>query len=261
MIDDNEGQNDDANNPPTPTTPPAPVPVVQQNDDVMRAYQQQLLETSRTNNELRKRLDELERKPAAPPTPEEEKAFFDTPRTTTAEIVRRELATQVEPINKFVQQMQRDTVIANYKTQMRSLASQFPYLGLVESIFDQVMANTAQIDQSSVINAYNLAVGHYVSTGGRLENNTPAAPSNAVHATHTPTTNNVPNPPRIPPSAPPAPVNRNNGKAKRVLNENEKKIARYNGMTEEQYIAWTDDVRPSEVASISDDEIKVRATR
>lgn len=232
-----------------PPAPPRPDPT-----EMLTVYQQQLLTESRERARLERELREAREAANAPkpPTPEEEKSFFDNPRSATAEIVRRELQQQVGPLNTFVAQQQRDALYTNVKNQMRANPAQFAYLSQVESIMDQIVAQIPEINPNAVVFAYNSALGQYISNGGNLTPSTPApspTPAPAVPSN---------NPPHIRPSAPANPPAPRSTPAKRVLNENEKKIARFNGWTDDEYIAWTDNVRPNEVAHISDDDIKSR---
>lgn len=228
---------------PDPTPAPAP-----QNTEILNAYQQQLLEQARENKRLRDELEAARRPAPQPPSPEEEKQFFDAPRTATAQIVRQELEQQVKPINDFVRQMQREQNYTALKSQMRQNPAQFAYLGQVEHYLDQIMQSAAVVDVPTVIAAYNTALGYHISQGGSLN-----APSNPTPPTNVPI---PPNPRPAPPVTPPS--NPRGNKTRPQLTENEKKIARFNGQTDEEFIFWRDGVRPDEVAHLTDDQIKAR---
>lgn len=235
----------------TPPAPPAPAPF---DPTILSAYEQQLQLEARRNAQLTRELDELRRTPAAPPTPEKEKEFFDTPRSTMVEIVREELKNAVGPLNDYVSQSRRDAVISNFKQQMRANPAGYPFIDKVEDVIDKLIANTPNVDANTMTLAYNTAVGHVVSTRGYealTGSNNPPPPPNPTPSPVPPT------PPHIRPT-PPAPPRRDDSKPKRVLNENEKKIARFRNQTDDEYIVWTDDVRPSEVAHITDEQIKER---
>ena len=235
----------------------ATTPQLQQQVDpsILNAYSAQLLEQARENRRLREQLEAQRVTPPAPPTADEERAFFDKPRAATEEIVRRELQTQVAPINAFVQNMQRGQLIAQLKQQMRQLPQQFPYVAQVEQLLDQLLANSPTIDPNVVAAAYNQAVGYYVSQGGTLTRENPAPVNNQPN-------NQVPSAPlpahvRSSPPAPPR-VNETGKKQLRQLNENEKKIARSRKMTDAEYLFWTEEVSGAEVAHITDEQIKER---
>lgn len=227
---------------------PTPAPPQPNHTEVLNAYQQQLLEQARENKRLRDELEASRRQPPAPPSPEEEKQFFDAPRTATTEIVRRELENQVKPINDFVRQMQRDQAYAGLKQQMRANPAQFAYLAQVENYLDQIMQQAQVVDANTVIAAYNTALGYYISQGGSLTPSTPE-PSRS---------NNVPVPPNPRPAPPLTPPSPRNTRTKPQLTANEQKIARFNGQTDEEYIFWRDGVRPDEVAHLTDEQIKER---
>lgn len=227
-----------------PQTPTQPV-----DPSVLSAYQQQLLQQSRDNARLQRELEEARRPVQQAPTAEQEKEFFDKPRSSVAEIVRHEMKQQTEPLNQFVAQMQRQQLIENLKGQMRSNPSQFPYIGQLEGMFDQIMTQAGVIDANTAIAAYNTALGYYISNGGQLNTQTPTQQQ--------PNRTNVPTPPPFKPTAPPPSPTSSNRKV-RQLNENEKKIARFNGFSDEEYLVYTEELTPKEVAKISDDEIKKR---
>lgn len=236
--------------PPTPPTPP-----VDPNNDVMSAYRDQLLAESRRNAQLQRELEEARRVPKAPPapiTPEREKEFFDKPFSNTRDIVREELASTVGPLNDYVQQQQRASLYIGLKSQMRGMPQRFAYLTQVESLMDQIMQGQSVINDNVVVAAYNNALGYFISNGGKLQDQTIPTPP-------TPTPTPVPpTPPHIRPSPTLHNNNNPNPRKTRPLNENEKKIARFNGFTDEQYLAWTNELTPSEVAHVTDEQITSR---
>lgn len=235
-------QTTDPQEPQQPTQP-------QPDPNILSAYQQQLLEQSRENQRLQRELENARRVPEQPITPEKEKDFFDKPMTSMAELVRKEMAQQIAPINAFTAQIQRQQAYDSLKNQMRNNA-QFPHLVSVEGLLDQIMQSAQQIDANTVIAAYNTALGYYVSNGGQLSQQ----PN--TQAPQTPNRPNVPNPPHIR-SSPPS-ITPQQGRKIRALNENEKKIARFNGFTDEEYLVYTEELSPREVAHITDEELKAR---
>lgn len=228
----------------TPNTPEAPKPVV--DPAILAAYQEELLNKSRRNAELERQLAERNREPERELTPDDEKAYFEKPISTIKGLISEQLAAQVKPLNDFVNLQRRAQIIGTFKQQMAARPAQFPYIVQVEQIFDQIMMNEPTIDESSVVRAYNAALGYFISNGGNL-NATPQTPPPET-PNRTPT--NVPtNPPHYKPAAP-APIDKGgNSKPKlRELTENEKKIARFNGMSDEEYIRLSE-LPPSKVAS------------
>ena len=228
-----------------------PIAPVGPDPRLIESYQQQLLAESRERARLQRELEEERNRRANVPevvTPEQEREFFDRPRTATAEIVRAEIASQVAPLNQFVQQQQRQQIIFTLKGQMRQMPQQYPYVNQIEGLMDQVLQNAQVINGDVMAMAYNTALGYYVNGGGQL--GTPQAPN--TPQTPAPTTPVTPIPAHVRPSAPPAAPSNTRTPAKRTLNENEKRIARHNRMTDEEYIKWTDEVQPHEVAHVKD---------
>ncbi len=236
-----------------------PAAPVDNSAEIMRAYQAQLLEANqraRAAQEEAERLrQEKNNQPAHVPTPEEERKFFDTPKATVAEIVRKEVADAIAPLNAFTRNAGRVQAYNDLKDQMRKNVAGFPYLTQIEHLIDQAMSNAPTIDANSIVAAYNQALGYYISTGGNLLNTSQGAPVN-----NTPKPAVAPLPPHARVTPPiPAPGGGGNGKVKlRELNENEKKIARYNKMDDKTYVFYTDHLRPEEVGKITDEEVAKR---
>lgn len=221
---------------------------------ILQAYNEQLLAEARERNRLQRELDEERRKnnQPKPVTPEEEKKFFDTPVSTTRDLIREEIRQAVAPLNQFTAQQQRFALIEQFKQQMKNSAA-FPYINQIESIFDQVIGTVAQLDANSVTAAYNLALGTYLSQGGQLQAPKPAnAPAPNRGNQPVPTI-----PPHVRPT-PTAPTPSNAPKQLRALSEAEKKIARFNNMSDAEYLMWTEGVNNAEVAHLTDEQIKER---
>jgi hypothetical protein len=241
-----------ANPEPTPQ-PPTPTGG---DPTILAAYREQLLAESRERARLQRELDEARKPKEQPPTPEEEKEFFDKPKSIVRDLIRQEIREAVKPFNESAAQQQRAMLIAEIKRQMRAKPAQFPYIDQVEGLFDQILAQAAGIDANVAVAAYNTALGYHISQGGRLE---AAAPK--TDNLPTPNRGNVPvnnNPPHIRPSAPPTPPS-NGTKKLRQLTENERKIARFNGQSDEEYLIWSGEMDPREVVLITDEDIKTRA--
>ena len=239
---------------PSPTPTPQPQPTGG-DPSILAAYQQQLLAETRERARLERELAEARKPKEQPPTPDEEKEFFDKPKSVVRELIRQEIQEAVRPFNQSVAQQQREALIVAIKQQMRRNTAQFPYIDQVEGLFDQILSNTQNIDANVAVAAYNTALGYHISQGGRLE----TAPKNDNPPT--PNRGNPPvsnNPPHIRPSAPPAPP-ANGAKKMRALTENERKIARFNNQTDEEYLVWSGEMDPKEIVHITDDDIKARA--
>jgi hypothetical protein len=256
-------ENDPNNSDKSDTTPatdpvadPTPQPTPTGGDPtILAAYREQLLTESRERARLQRELDDARRTPEKPPTPEEEKEFFDKPKSIVRDLIRQEIREAVRPFNESAAAQQRAGLIAEVKRQMRLKPAQFPYIDQVESLFDQILSNVQVIDANVAVQAYNTALGYHISQGGRLEAKAPDAPP-APSNRGTPPVNN--NPPHIRPSAPPVPPSGNKQKL-RQLTENERKIARFNGQSDEEYLIWSGDMDPKDIVNVSDEDIKARA--
>jgi hypothetical protein len=231
------------NQPPNPTPAPTP-PSPGVDPSILQAYTEQLLTESRKRAQLERELEALRNQPA-PITPDDEKKFFDQPVSVTRQLIQEEISRAVAPLNQYTAQQQRLAMIEMAKQQMRNNPAQFPYITQVESLFDQIIAHIPNLDVNAFVNAYNTALGTFISQGGQLTTGSPAP-------TPTPNRSPVPTPPPVRSAPPPPPIHK---KTLRQLTENEKKIARHNYMTDEEFIAWTDGVDPREVAHISNDEV------
>lgn len=245
--------------PENPEALPAPAAPTGADPAVLAAYQQQLIAESTQRAELQRQLDtERARNATAPAavSPEAEREFFNTPITSTRDMIRTEVAAAVAPINNFTQQFTRAQEFSKLKQQMHG-SGKFPYLTKLEAIFDQAMNGVEPTVQNMTV-AYQQVLGFFISNGGKLEESTPV--DNTPAPTSTPAAPPVkPLPPHARPAAPAAP-SRNAGKTQvRALNENEKIIKRHNGYSHDaQYLFWTEHVTPSEIGHITPEIEKAR---
>lgn len=245
---DEEPQNPE----PLPTTPaPAATPVV--DPAVLAAYQQQLAQEANERARLQRENEELRNQRQAPAalTPEQEREFFDKPMSNTRQMIQEEVGRAVEPINRFTQQFARQQTFNTLKQQMRD-SGNFPYLTKIEQVFDAAM-NGIDPTVQSMTQAYQLALGAFISQGGRLDdtdngNGTPA-PSSAPAA---PVNRNRPLPPHAPPSTRPINQPKNGTQKVRALTEQEKIIKRHNGWSHDaQYLYWTEHVDPKSAGHVT----------
>lgn len=246
-----------------PTNPPAepanePVKdvIIDPRDEVIEAYKQQLLAESRRGASLAQENERLRSAPQTPPaanvepTDEEEQEFFKKPVSTIKRLVKAEVESTVRPLNAFTANIERNNVIERAKEQMRGNPSAFPYISIpeVESYMDQMIASAKGLDANIFVLAYNTAVGYAISNGVELKKGaTPTTPSNRSTSVPSPT------PPYVRPTAP-APVNAPGAKKLRALSEAERKIARFNKMTDAEYILFTDG--ENSIVRASDEDIK-----
>lgn len=204
-------------------TPVTPTPNI---DEIKTSYNQ-LFQDQQA--EIRR----LQAQVSAPPAPvqrdleQDKQLLFDDPRR----LLREEIAEQNKPIMDFMNSFQRQQSIDMFKSQMRNDAmGRFKYLDKVSDFFDRAVQGLNIVNADSVVAAYNLALGNYVSNGGNLiENTAPSIP---------PANPNVPIPPHIRPAAPIREVS--SRATKPVLTEAERKIARINNMSDEDFVKFRD---------------------
>lgn len=181
--------------------------------------------------------------PTPPPDPEKQKAeFFNNPHNTVQEIVRKELKEAIAPLQDFVSNLSSETAYNKIKQQVRAEFGNV-WDNAVENAVDQVMlSGKVAVTVDNVRATTVQAIG--LKSLGRLPGSNvqqPPAPQNNQD------NNNMITPPHLRPSNPPSPQN-NNNKPKRALTENERRIARENRMTDEEYLSWLE-VPDTEVVS------------
>lgn len=218
-----------------------------------------LEETLREQNRTISRLNEqVSSRPAAPepaPAPVDpataRQEFYNDPMTATRKIVGDALKETVAPLLDFVKEMKGQGLVGQLKSQLKADARFAPFWDeAVERGVDDAVSKLqpGQINEVTMQGIVVQVIG--LKTMGLLPGSQPApAPRN-------PNPNPDPNPaPRMTttpahmrPSAPPAPSAGNGKKQLRALTENEKRLARENKMTDEEYLFWLD-VPPSEVAT------------
>lgn len=253
--------------PPTPT-PPTPTPIVSATDP---AYIKLLEDTTREQN---RRIQELERRSAAPPEPAKpvltkeqlRERFYDDPMGTNREMIREELAATIGPIQEFVSQFRGqsaiDKLVNTFKVNPKFASNWSP------EVEDYVRNQAAGIHPSQLNdNAFTFIVASAIGLRASGMLGTPSAPPSPAPAPVTqpsPTDRTVPTPPYMRPSAPPGPSNQTNQQAGYApLNENEKRILReFNAskprdkqMTESQFREWQD-MPSSDVAHTQFDKPK-----
>lgn len=202
--------------PPTPTPAPTPEPT----NNLLSAYSAVLGEKDREIARLRAEAEARNNQPAPTLSPEEQsKKFFETP----LDLIRSEIHAAIKPLNEFAAQTKREQEYANLKSQMRQ-DPRFSQLSAIEVDFDLMMKN-APLDPNTMIGAYYAVLG-MAHANGKLAApapTTPPAPAAPVTtpAHLRPSAGNV--------AAPTKPQ-------RRQLTENEKRLARAAGMTDDQYL-------------------------
>jgi antitoxin component of MazEF toxin-antitoxin module len=227
----NNTPQEEQNNPPAQppvTNTPAPVSV----EAVRNAYHGVLQETSQELQRTRAQLERLQNQQAQPPAhnPDDDVQLLTTnPR----ELIRQELRASLQPLQEQAQEFTRANVIANVKSSM-GRDPRFNLLKIqgVSDQFDNLLAQTPNINLQVAQLLYNTAVGLHVQNGGSL-NLEPVNPnpSPTVHNQTVPT----PPPTRSAPPIVPVGGNQQRNQPKKQYNENELLIMRINNMTPEQY--------------------------
>lgn len=210
---------------PTPAPTPTPTPAPTNNAEILSAYNALLGDKARENAELQRRLAALEAERNAPPpktAEEQSREFFERP----LDLIRSEIDRSVKPLNDFVAKAKRDSDYAALKTQMRA-DPRFTRLSEIETDFDAMMASSP-LEPNTMIGAYYAVLGMAVATGKLTA--TPTPKEDPPPPTPTLTT-----PPHLrPTNNTPAPAPTKT--ATRQLTENEKRVARLNRMTDEEYL-------------------------
>lgn len=182
-----------------------------------REYEERLKTTSQASTTPVKQVDSTE--------------FFTDPHTHTRELVRQELAAAVGPLNDFVAQQRNQSAYQMIKQQLSMNPQLAPHMASISHQLDLEAAQLQVINQNTVgmlaINIIGRAVAGFlpgVTLGG-----TTAAPVAQIPQ-------RMSAPPQVPPASPATakPVTQ-----KIELTEQQLAVARMNGQTPEQYIAWT----------------------
>lgn len=163
--------------------------------------------------------------------------FLTEPAAATAEITRNivqeEIRNAFAPLANDFKAMQRTTAYTALKAQVRQVV---PNFDRIESAVDAIMANQEPTVANMQV-AIPLAIGQLAMNGqwngGQTAANNNPAPSNNANA------NNNPIPAQLSPT-PPAPPRPVTPAQSRPLSELEKRVARENGMSEEEYIKFRD---------------------
>lgn len=165
-------------------------------------------------------------------TPEEDRQrFYDEPR----KIIQEELQKTIAPLTEFVRQFQGQSQLDQLKNRFKNdprFSSMWD--SNIESAVDEIMSkaevNEANV-QAAIVHAIGLrAIGQIP---GASASTAPAPNGNPVPSTRS----NVATPPHVRPSAPLS-ASTAEKKKLRSLTENERRLARENSMSDEEYLKW-----------------------
>lgn len=203
----------------------------------VEAYVSLLEDTVRSQST---RLTEKEATPPPPP-PAPEGDFFTNPQ----EILRHELKQAVAPIRAEIDNMKAQAKVNDAWQEIQGKFKDFDsYRPYIEQMVKASGSTPGQINASVIENFYYAAKGYVASQGGDVTPNAPAPQEKPA----------APNIPQHRPSSAPLPSNKGEA-APRQLTEEERRLAREFGMSEEEYIKWGD-IGDEEVVTVDLDDMK-----
>lgn len=201
---------------PAPTNQPQPINLLQN-----QAY----IESERERIRLQQENETLRNQSQQNQHPDFTQAnaeYFSKPAETISRMISEEVTRTISPIAQKFEQFTRGQSYLALKSNYR----QIPNFNLIEANVDQIMANL-EPTAANMNGAIQMAIGQLTLQGHQFI--TPVAPQ---------VPNNPVTPPNLPPSPPPAPVLQSNNANKITLTELQKRVARENNMTDEQYISY-----------------------
>lgn len=185
--------------------------------------------------EARRRLAEYEERAANPPKVVTGAEFLEDPNGNVAAIVQREIAKQVAPLNEFVQGIAKKDSYTAIKNQLKTDPQFANMLNYIESELDANINVLQVVDPQSVSLLASTIFGRKFAAGqiDPFKNNTNNSNTNNREVKQP----NKGNP--MPPAAGATKeVKSTDTVAKRELTEDERRIARFNKMTDVEYLAY-----------------------
>ena len=237
---------------PTSAPPAAPAPAASpfaglsdaEKDRLLTFYMGATRAQEARITELAGKVETLVTRPAAPTAPvpdaaELNKGFYEKPYETTREIVRREIKEAIEPLTGFVHAFSSNSELEVIKKEFKAdprLAQVFE-LGepSIDHLVNQAVSKGVKLSRELVMGAIANVKGG-IELGWIGTGSAPAAPS----APSAPRPGEPIIPPHLRPSAPPAPGPLDTKPKLRDLTEEEKRLARENKMSDEQYLRALD---------------------
>lgn len=239
---------------PTPNTPPVVTDVIPREEfnrtmeGTHSLYRQALVEAETKRKELERQLEAANVRQQPAPIPESE--------LSPAQLIERAVASQVAPLREqfsgFMQTQQQNTY-QQIKNSFRTLPQFTGFFTQIEAYLDQEMQGKA-ITVENVQNSLATVIGRIqMQAALQPQNNNPQNQQQPINPQQPQMPNNPqqqqrPQNPNMPahlrPSAPPLP-NRNGagtltpaGNERYQLTELQKRVARENRLTDDQYIDW-----------------------
>ena len=239
--------------PPTPTNPPAAEPAAD-NRRMLDLYEATLRENHQRITRMERELEESRAATAAaaaPPTatqtPDE---FWKNPAQHIRELIKEETTRAVKPLYDFKDRFEARSAYDTLKDRFRSDPRYKEIFPKIEGAVDQLLSRAEKIDENimntAVLSAAGaLALGMIPQPGATAGNqpatpqtpanpNTPAAPTPGAPVQRS----DLVTPPHLRPSGAAQHTTDEPAGRKVELTELQKRLARENGMTEQQYVDW-----------------------
>jgi len=226
----------------TTTTPPNTPPVIEspkppENQDLIRIYDQVLAERERDNRQLQERIQKLEAEKSAPPADPtaDRNAIFERPREIIRDEVNKAIAPLIDAVSVFRNDSLADQYLRKYANDPR-FRDVWP---IIEPHIRNAMGNIrGEINDQAVMTLVLGAIGAYHA--GFITDSRPKPPASP---TPTPPNNSTTRldmntPPHLRPSAPPVADPTPAKPKRRELTENEKRLARMKGMSDDKYLDY-----------------------
>jgi len=237
-----EGQSTEGGAPPqegaSVVSPPAPDPERARLLSLVEASDRALKDMHAQNTKLARDVQTMSEKISTlgppPPTAEEaDKEFWKTPTKSLAEMEARMRTQLIEEMRNTINPLLVQHAVSAKEMALSKMQTQYADVwDAIEPTVRQFIANAeasgTEISENVVSVATMAAAGAYYR--GMLGTTPPSTPAPA------PVTTTV-TPPHLRPTPPSAPTE-GTKKPVRQLTENERRLARERGMTEEQYIDW-----------------------
>lgn len=207
---------------------------------MLQIQQNNLREEARKREEQEKRLKALEEKLTAstqPPPGDKNKEFWQDPMT----VIRRELGEQIKPIMDIASGIQKKDEYTVVKERFKADPRFKDFMAQpgMEATVDKLMSNNPPTDAAM----YSVILGiRGAQEFGEFPKPTPAPapkPGDPPVAPGKPAYDTIP--PHLRPSPPPGPEPDKTKESHRDLDENERRLCREWGMTEEEYLQWIDE--------------------
>lgn len=221
----------------TPAAPSIDPPVPDPRDALIQQQMAVINELRQSVTEINQKLDNPTApiEPVVPPKSKEErdKEFWDNP----TDMIRKELADAVKPMQDFITQQKGDTDYDKLKAKFKMDVRFAKTFELCENYIDQLMANQPPIEGAMLAVLYGVKGAIVSGDIPGVSFDTPIPPQPVPVQPVQPGVDPSMMPAHLRPSAPPTQPGNQPPVARREMNENERRLMRESGMTAEQW--WT----------------------